>query len=80
LGDSFGLFARAQHPAGVALISNLLDQNAISAIDSRLLILMGQQDWNPWQEYGRTGILGRNMVAMLRKHTTVRIGMALSIL
>jgi hypothetical protein len=60
LGDSFGLFARAQHPAGVALISNLLDESAVCAIDSRLIILMGQQDWNPWQQYGRDAAEAHN--------------------
>jgi alpha-beta hydrolase superfamily lysophospholipase len=60
LGDSFGLFARAQHPAGVALISNLLDESAVCAIDSRLLILMGQQDWNPWEQYGRAAAEAHN--------------------
>jgi hypothetical protein len=60
LGDSFGLFARAQHPAGVALISNLLDETAVCAIDSRLLILAGQQDWNPWQQYARDAAAAHN--------------------
>lgn len=54
LGSSFGLFARVQRPHGVVLATNLLDEKAALAIDSRLLVLMGQDDWNPWQHYART--------------------------
>jgi len=53
LGDSFGLFARLQHPHGVALATNVLDEKAVLAIESQLLILMGQHDWNPWQKFGK---------------------------
>jgi uncharacterized protein len=62
LGNSFGLFARIQHPYGVVLATNTLDEETVQAIDSRLLILMGQQDWNPWQYYART-------VSETHKHT-----------
>jgi alpha-beta hydrolase superfamily lysophospholipase len=53
LGDSFGLFARRQPPRGVVLATNMLDEKAILAIESQLLIIMGQHDWNPWQKYGK---------------------------
>lgn len=53
LGDSFGLFARVQLPYGVVLATNMLDERAALAIETRLLILMGQHDWNPWQKYGK---------------------------
>lgn len=53
LGDSFGLFARAQLPYGVALATNALDEDAVLAIESRLLVLMGQNDWRPWQRFGK---------------------------
>jgi len=53
LGDSFGLFARQQLPHGVALATNMLDEKAILAIESQVLILMGQHDWNPWQKFGK---------------------------
>lgn len=53
LGSSFGLFARIQHPNGVILATNRLDEQAVTAIDSRILILVGQQDWNPWQKFGK---------------------------
>lgn len=53
LGDSFGLFARLQHPHGVVLATNMLDEKAVLAVESQLLILMGQHDWNPWQKYGK---------------------------
>lgn len=53
LGSSFGLFARAQKPRGVLLISNMLDVDSILAINSRIQIIMGDQDWNPWTQYAR---------------------------
>ncbi len=53
LGSSFGLFAREQHPYGVVLATNTLDETTAMAIDSRLLVLMGQHDWNPWQKYAK---------------------------
>jgi alpha-beta hydrolase superfamily lysophospholipase len=54
LGDSFGLFARLQLPYGVVLATNMLDEQAVLAIETRLLVLVGQHDWNPWQKYGKT--------------------------
>jgi len=53
LGNSFGLFARVQHPYGAILATNMLDEDAIKAIDTRCQILVGQDDWNPWQKYGK---------------------------
>jgi hypothetical protein len=53
LGTSFGLFARVQQPYGVILATNTLDENAILAIESRLMIVMGQNDWNAWQRFGK---------------------------
>jgi uncharacterized protein len=53
LGSSFGLFARIQLPTGVILVTNQLDERAVQAIESRLLILVGQEDWNPWQKFGK---------------------------
>lgn len=54
LGDSFGLFARVQNPYGVVLATNVLDEKAVLAIDTRLLVLVGQHDWNPWQRFGKS--------------------------
>lgn len=54
LGSSFGLFARVQHPYGVILATNTLDASEALAVESRLLVVMGQHDWNPWQQYGKT--------------------------
>ncbi|MBZ0288982.1 MAG: alpha/beta hydrolase [Anaerolineae bacterium] len=53
LGDSFGLFARQQAPHGVVLATNMLDEKAVLAIESQVLIIMGQHDWNPWQKFGK---------------------------
>jgi hypothetical protein len=62
LGDSFGLFARQQQPYGVILVSNMLNEEAIVAIESRLLIVMSQDDFNPWQEFGEAACIAHNRV------------------
>jgi hypothetical protein len=54
LGSSFGLFARVQPPYGVILATNTLGEEEALAIESRLLIVVGQNDWNPWQKLGKT--------------------------
>ena len=60
LGNSFGLFARIQHPYGVILATNMLDEEAIKAIDTRVQVLVGQDDWNPWQKYGKNACDAHN--------------------
>jgi len=54
LGSSFGLFARIQNPYGVILASNMLDEEAVLALDTRLRVIMSDHDWNPWQKYGES--------------------------
>lgn len=46
LGSSFGLFARAQLPYAVLLVANMLDDQAILALDTRIKIVMSPEDWN----------------------------------
>ncbi|MCB9451357.1 MAG: hypothetical protein H6672_07945 [Anaerolineaceae bacterium] len=53
LGSAYGLFARVQQPYGVVLVTNMLDETAVQAIDTQIQIVMGQNDWNPWQKYGQ---------------------------
>lgn len=53
IGGAFGLFARAQHPYGVILATNMLDEQAIAAVDTNILIVAGQHDWNPWQKFAK---------------------------
>jgi uncharacterized protein len=60
LGSSFGLFARLQRPYGVALVANRLDEKAVLAIDTRLQIVVGQDDWNPWQRFGQAASASHN--------------------
>jgi alpha-beta hydrolase superfamily lysophospholipase len=60
LGSSFGLFARVQHPYGAILATNMLDEASIRAIDTRVQILVGQDDWNPWQKYGKAACDAHN--------------------
>jgi pimeloyl-ACP methyl ester carboxylesterase len=51
LGSAFGLFARIQRPFATLLVANMLDPEAILAIDTPVQIVVGQNDWNPWQTY-----------------------------
>lgn len=60
LGSSFGLFARVQPPYGVILISNLLDEQAILAIEAPLQIIMAEDDWNPWTTYAEAVCTAHN--------------------
>ncbi len=60
LGNAFGLFARLQKPYGVILASNMLDARAVEAIDTRVLIVVGEKDWNPWQEYAEAACNAHN--------------------
>jgi uncharacterized protein len=60
LGSSYGLFARIQSPYGVILASNMLDEEAILAIDTRVEIVMGEGDWNPWEKYGEAACESHN--------------------
>jgi uncharacterized protein len=53
LGSSFGLFARLQHPYGAILTANMLDERAVLAIDTRVGIIVGQNDWIPWKQYAK---------------------------
>lgn len=57
IGSSFGLFARIQRPCAVILAANMLDEQAVLAIDTHVHIIIGQEDWNPWQLYGRAAAL-----------------------
>ena len=60
LGNAYGLFARIQKPHGVVLLSNMLDGEAVEAIDCRVHILMSANDWNPWQTYARAAVNAHN--------------------
>jgi pimeloyl-ACP methyl ester carboxylesterase len=46
LGSSFGLFARTQTPYAVLLVANMLDEQAVLALDTRIKIVMSPEDWN----------------------------------
>jgi hypothetical protein len=52
LGSSFGLFARIQHPYAVLLVANMLDEQEILALDTRIKIVMSPEDWNPPARFG----------------------------
>jgi len=53
LGNNYGLFARHQKPMGVALIGNMLNEREILALDTRLQIINGANDWLSWKRYAR---------------------------
>lgn len=53
LGSAYGLFARVQPPRAALLLGNTLDPFAIQALDTRIHIVQGEQDWNPWQTYSQ---------------------------
>lgn len=60
LGSSFGLFARAQHPYGTLLVANMLDEQDILALDTRLCIVAGQEDWNSPERYAEVAASAHN--------------------
>lgn len=60
LGSSYGLFARIQAPYGAVLVANILDETAVQAIDTRIQIVVGQNDWNPWQKFGQAACDAHN--------------------
>lgn len=60
LGSSYGLFARVQPPYGVVLVSNVLNPEAIVAIQTRLQIVMSDEDWNSWEQYGEAACRAHN--------------------
>jgi len=51
LGNCYGLFARTENPYGVLLIANMLDEQAILAINTRVQIIQGANDWTPAEQY-----------------------------
>jgi len=52
LGNAYGLFARAQQPYAVLLVANQLDPDEILALDTRIKIIMGSEDWNTPEVFG----------------------------
>jgi alpha-beta hydrolase superfamily lysophospholipase len=60
LGSSFGLFARIRKPHGAILVSNMLDDKGVLAVDTQVRILMAENDWNPWTKYARAACMAHN--------------------
>jgi hypothetical protein len=54
------LFARAQHPYGTLLVANMLDEQDILALDTRLYIVAGQEDWNSAEKYAEAAAAAHN--------------------
>ncbi|MDX2160837.1 MAG: hypothetical protein SF162_05885 [bacterium] len=57
LGSCFGLFARVQPPMGALLIANMLDETAITAINTRIQIVNGAKDWTPADQYAEAAAI-----------------------
>ncbi|MCU0499828.1 MAG: hypothetical protein MUF87_20960 [Anaerolineae bacterium] len=53
LGSTFAEFAAVQPPLGALLIGNLLNADQILAIQTRIQVLIGAEDWVSWREYGK---------------------------
>ncbi len=53
LGGNYGLFARIRQPDAVMLVGNMLDPDEVLAINTRLMIVSGDTDWNDWKVYAR---------------------------
>lgn len=53
LGEAFAQFAQIERPRGVLLAGNMLDAQAILNVESRVQIIVGENDWTPWQTYGK---------------------------
>ncbi|NWF71124.1 MAG: alpha/beta hydrolase [Chloroflexi bacterium] len=62
LGAAFKQFAHVQRPAGVLLAGNMLDAQAILAVDAPLQIIVGAQDWTPWQLFGKAAAKAHNQM------------------
>lgn len=60
LGNSFGLFARVQPVYATILVSNLLDEEAILAIESPVLVLMSDSDFNPYSRFAEAACRAHN--------------------
>ena len=59
-GSSYGLFARVEKPVGTLLIGNKLDEEAILAIDTRVQIVMGSNDWVPANQFAKAAAQAHN--------------------
>ena len=60
LGSSFGLFARTQTPYAVLLVANMLDEQEILALDTRIKIVMSPEDWNTPTTFGAAASAAHN--------------------
>lgn len=60
LGNAFGLFARVQHPQGVILLANMLDESAILAVNTRVQIVVSDDDWQPSDQVGVAACAAHN--------------------
>ncbi|MDZ4766575.1 MAG: alpha/beta hydrolase [Chloroflexota bacterium] len=60
LGSAFGLFARTQLPCGVLLVANMLDAEAVLAIDAPLQIIASDEAHFPAHEYAEAVCAAHN--------------------
>lgn len=53
LSDLFEEYSQVNPPLAALLIANLLDQTDILKIQTRVQIIIGEDDWISWQVYGK---------------------------
>lgn len=62
LSEAFAAFERIQHPFGALLIGSLLDQKQILAVQTRIQVIIGANDWISWQTYGKAPCDAHNAI------------------
>lgn len=62
LSENFEKFAATSQPMGTLLVGSLLDAQAILAIQTRVQVIIGANDWISWQAYGKNACDAHNQV------------------
>jgi len=60
LGENYNKFKEIQTPLGIILSGNMLDENAILNLDTRILCITGERDWNLATRYAIKTTLSHN--------------------
>ncbi len=60
LGSAFKRFAHIRAPHGAVLVSSMLDERDILAIQTPTLVVVSQRDWRPWQKYAKAACDAHN--------------------
>lgn len=60
LGENYNRFKDVQQPLGIILSGNMLDENAILKLDTRVFCVTGERDWNLASRYAIKTIITHN--------------------